>query len=140
MEGVGSLEFLKDMLGYTDTQWETWKSNPRNFERARGGLDFGKYKLVAEVTSAYGCGAGHKIGDKIVFSGGELLSKENPERICFGLLSVISPYVQLVMERVFNGEDPTKIAFNRTHCPDVGVDHGGWGEVILDVKMENTQE
>jgi uncharacterized repeat protein (TIGR04076 family) len=134
-----ALKSLREMLGYTDAQWETWKSNPRNFERAKGGLNFSKYKLVAEVTSAYGCGAGHKVGDKITFSGGELLSKANPERVCFGLLSAISPYVQLAMERVFNGEDPTKIAFNKTHCPDVGVDQGGWGEVIVEVKVEKVQ-
>ncbi|MFX1563981.1 MAG: hypothetical protein ACFFDP_11820 [Promethearchaeota archaeon] len=134
-----ALESLREMLCYTDAQWEKWKSNPQNYKRAKGGLEFPKYRLVAEVISAYGCGAGHKVGDKIVFSGGELLSKENPERICFGLLSAISPYVQLVMERVFNGEDPTIIAFPQTHCPDVGVDHGGWGEVIVEIKVAKVQ-
>jgi uncharacterized repeat protein (TIGR04076 family) len=133
------LNSLKSMLNYSDAQWEKWKSNPQNFERAKGGLNFNKYKLVAEVVSAYGCGAGHRVGDKIVFSGGELLTKENPARICFSLLSIISPYVQLVMERVFSGEDPTKIVFNRTHCPDVGVNYGGWGEVIVDIKVEKVQ-
>jgi uncharacterized repeat protein (TIGR04076 family) len=135
-----ALEELKKMLGYSDTQWEKWKSNPENFRIAKGGLDFLKYKLIAEVTSAYGCAAGHKVGDTIVFSGGELLTKENPERICFGLLSAINPYVQLAMERVFNGEDPTTIAFPHTHCPDVGVDHGGWGEVIVKVRVEKVKE
>ena len=134
-----ALGSLREMLGYTDAQWEKWKSNPQNYKIARGGLDFQKYRLVAEVTSAYGCGAGHKVGDKIVFSGGELLTRENPERICFGLLSVINPYVQVVMERVFNGEDPTIIAFPHAHCPDVGVDHGGWGEVIVEVKVLKVQ-
>lgn len=134
-----TLKSLRDMLNYTDAQWETWKNNPRNFERAMGGLNFNKYKLIAEVVSAYGCGAGHKVGDKIVFSGGELLTKENPDRVCFGLLDAICPYVQLAMERVFNGEDPTKISFNRTHCPDVGVENGGWGEVIVDIKVEKVQ-
>ena len=134
-----ALGSLREMLGYTDAQWEKWKSNPQNFERAKGGLEFPNYRLVAEVISAYGCGAGHKVGDKIVFSGGELLSKENPDRICFGLLSAISPYVQVLMEKVFNGEDPTIIAFPQTHCPDVGVDHGGWGEVIVEVKVKKIQ-
>jgi uncharacterized repeat protein (TIGR04076 family) len=134
-----ALKSLREMLRYNDAQWEVWKSNPRNFERAMGGLNFSKYKLVAEVVSAYGCGAGHKVGDKIVFSGGELLTKENPERICSSLLFVVSPFIQLVMERVLNGEDPTKIAFNRTHCPDVGVNQGGWGEVIVDIKVEKVQ-
>ncbi len=133
------IESLKEMLGYTDAQWETWKRNPENFERAKRGLELGKYKLMAEVISSYGCGAGHKVGDRIVFSGGELLSKENPERVCSALLSSVVPYVHSLMERVFNGEDPTKIAFPNTHCPDVGVDHGGWGEVIVEVKVEKIE-
>jgi uncharacterized repeat protein (TIGR04076 family) len=131
-----TLKSLREALNYTDVRWEKWKSNPRNIEMAKEGLNFEKYRLVAEVTSAYGCAAGHKVGDKIVYNGGTLLCKESPERICFGLLSAISPCVHAVMERVFNGEDPTKIAFDKAHCPDVGVDHGGWGEVIAEVKVE----
>jgi uncharacterized repeat protein (TIGR04076 family) len=134
-----ALKPLREMLGYTDAQWETWKSNPRNLEGAKGGLNFSKYKLVAEVVSAYGCGAGHKVGDKIVYLGGNLSCKESSEQICSSLLLVISPCINVVMEKVFNGEDPTKIAFNKHHCPDVGVNHGGWGEVIVEVKVEKIQ-
>ena len=32
------------------------------------------------------------------------------------------------------------MAFNRVHCTDVGVDRGGWGEVVVEVKVEKTQE
>jgi hypothetical protein len=31
---------------------------------------------------------------------------------------------------------PAKIAFDKIHCPDVRVDHGGFGEVIVEVKAE----
>ena len=34
----------------------------------------------------------------------------------------------------------TQAAFNKMHCLDVGVDHGGWGEAIAEVKVERTQE
>jgi uncharacterized repeat protein (TIGR04076 family) len=130
------LNSIKQMFGYTDAQWETWKNKPRNLKLAEHAMDFPKYRLVAEVVSAYGCGAGHKVGDKIVYCGGALLCQESSKQICFGLLSAISPCVHVVMEKVFNGEDPTKIAFNRHHCPDVGVDNGGFGEVIVEVKVE----
>jgi hypothetical protein len=30
--------------------------------------------------------------------------------------------------------------FDKMHCLDVGVDHGGWGEAIAEVKLERTQE
>jgi uncharacterized repeat protein (TIGR04076 family) len=99
--------------------------------------DFEKYKIVATVTSAYGCAAGHKVGDRIVISsGGTLLCKESPEKVCFGLLSPINPFVWLTFDKISNGEDPTRIAFNKVHCLDVGVDQGGWGEVVVEVKVE----
>lgn len=131
-----TLNSLREMLNYTDAQWATWKSNPRNLKLAEHAMDFPKYRLVAEVVSAYGCGSGHKVGDKIVYNNGSLICNESSERICFGLLSAISPCVHVVMEKVFNGEDPTKIAFNGHHCPDVGVDHGGFGEVVVEVRVE----
>ena len=135
------LTYLREMLGYTDAQWETWKSNPRNLKMADNLMDVMKYKVVAEVTSAYGCGAGHKVGDRIVFGGdGTLLCKENPERVCVGLLSPVNPIVGGVLDKICNGEDPTKMAFNKVHCIDVGVDHGGWGEVVVEVKVEKTQD
>ena len=135
------LAFVKEMLGYTDAQWETWKSNPRNLKIAGNLVDVMKYKVVAEVTSSCGCGAGHKVGDRIVFGGdGTLLCKESPERVCVGLLSPVNPIVGGVLDKICNGEDPTKMAFNKVHCIDVGVDHGGWGEVVVEVKVEKTQD
>ena len=133
------MDGIKQMLGYTDAQWETWKNNPRNLKVVENLGDFLKYKVVAEVTSAYGCAAGHKVGDRIVFGGdGTLLCRENPEKICFGLLSPLTPYVGGVLDKICNGEDPTQIAFNMVHCVDVGVDHGGWGEVVMEVRVEQT--
>jgi uncharacterized repeat protein (TIGR04076 family) len=139
MTNDASLNSLKEMLGYTEAQWETWRSNPKNLKLAEHAMDFPKYRIVAEVVSANGCAAGHKVGNKIVFAGGTLICKESSEQICFGLLSAISPYAQSVMERVFNGEDPTSIAFDKVHCPDVGVNHGGWGEVIVEMKVEKAR-
>jgi uncharacterized repeat protein (TIGR04076 family) len=133
------LNALKGMLGYTDAQWETWKKNPRNLKVVENMGTFQKYKVVAQVTDSYGCAAGHKVGDRIVFGAdGTLLSKENPEKVCFGALSPLNPYILLVFEAISKGEDPTQIAFNKIHCVDVGVDKGGWGEVVMEVKVEES--
>ena len=141
MADESMLIFLKDLLGYTDEQWETWKKNPRNPKRAAHIMDVLKYKVVAEVTHSSGCGAGHKVGDRIVFGGdGTLLCRENPDRVCVGLLSPVNPIVGSVLDKICSGEDPTRMAFNKVHCIDVGVDHGGWGEVVVEVKVEKTQE
>jgi hypothetical protein len=141
MTDEAMLKAAKEMLGYTDAQWETWKSNPRNLKVLENVGNFQKYKVVAEVTSVYGCAAGHKVGDRIVFGGdGTLLCKENPEKICFGLLSPLNFYVAGVFDKIASGENPTQATFNKMHCVDVGVDHGGWGEVVAEVKVERTQE
>ena len=133
------LKAAKEMLGYTDSQWDTWKKNPRNLKILENFGEFQKHRVVAEVTSAYGCAAGHKVGDRIVFGGdGTLLCKESPDRICFGLLSPLNPYVGAVLDTISGGELPSKITFNKVHCIDVGVDHGGWGEVVMEVRVEKT--
>ena len=141
MADEATLNSLKEMLGYTEAQWETWKSNPRNLKIVENLPEIPKYKVVFEVNSSTGCAAGHKVGDKIVFDGsGCLLSKESPEKICFGLLPQMSQFAGGVLDKICNGEDPTKMAFNRVHCADVGVDHGGWGEVVLEANVEKIQE
>ncbi|MBI2877200.1 MAG: hypothetical protein HYY20_09990 [Candidatus Tectomicrobia bacterium] len=137
MSQEGLLNALRGVLGYTDAQWEAWKSNPRNLEVAQRLGDFQKYKVVAEVVSSYGCAAGHKTGDKIVFGAdGTLLTQESPEKVCFGALSPLNNYLLLVFEKISSGQDPTKILFNKAHCVDVGVEKGGWGEVVLEIRVE----
>ena len=59
MADSAMLDFIKELLGYTDAQWETWKENPRNLKVADHIMDTQKYRIVAEVTSSCGCGAGH---------------------------------------------------------------------------------
>ena len=141
MADEAMLTFIREMMDYTDAQWETWKSNPRNLKMTDNLMDVLKYKVVAEVTFSSGCGAGHKVGDRIVFGGdGTLLCRESPERVCVGLLSPVNPIVGGVLDKICGGEDPTQMAFNKVHCNDVGVDHGGWGEVVVEVKVEKTQE
>ena len=141
MADEATLNSLKEMLGYTEAQWETWKSNPRNLKIVENIMEIPKYKVIFEVTNSVGCAAGHKVGDQIVFDGGgSLLCKESPEKICFGLLSPISPIAGMVLDKICLGEDPTQMAFNRVHCADVGVDRGGWGEVVVEAKVEKTQE
>ncbi len=137
MADEATLEGLKELLGYTDEQWETWKSNPRNLQVAENLDGFEKYKMVAEVTSSHGCAVGHKVGDRIVYSGGgALLCKENPDMVCFGLLGPVNSIVPGVFDAICRGDDPTKLAFNKVHCVDVGVDEGGWGAVVAEIKVE----
>ena len=101
--------------------------------------DYPKYKIVAEVTNSSGCAAGHRVGDKIVYSGASLFCKENPEQICTYLLDTMNPFVRNVFVNLASGIDVTQMAM-KAHCPDVGVENGGWGEVIVEMKVVKSQE
>jgi hypothetical protein len=137
MADEAMLESVKQALGYTDEQWAKWKGNPRNLKVVENMDGFGKYKMVAEVTSSYGCAAGHKVGDRLVFAGdGTMLCNECPEKVCFGILGPVNSAVPVFFNAICRGEDPTQMAFNKVHCMDVGVDHGGWGEVVAEIKVE----
>jgi len=63
MVDEATLKLARQMLGYTDAQWEIWKKNP---------------------------------------------------------------------------QEATRIAFNKAHCVDVGVDAGGWGAVVVELRVEKT--
>jgi len=131
------LEGLKRQLGYTEAQWEQWKSNPKNLEVAQRLEDFAKYRVIAEVIKAYGCAIEHKVGDRLVFSGiGSFIGKEPEGQVCVSLLSPVIPLVNQVVAKIAEGIDPTTIMFNRVRCTDVGVENGGWGEVLLEVRVE----
>ena len=129
-------QYLKQ-FGYTDEQWEQWQKNPLNLKIAENAAESQKYKVIAEVVFSHGCLAGHKLGDKIVFgaSGTTLLTKENPDRICTYLLQSIFPVIYTPWDKVIAGQDPTNMAQNRIHCPDVGAAHGGTGEVIVEINV-----
>ena len=79
----------------------------------------------------------HKAGDRFLFDGaGNLLTAKNPERICMGALYPLGPLVYAVSELHYAGADPGALRFNRTGCFDVGVRCGGWGRVVMEVRVE----
>jgi uncharacterized repeat protein (TIGR04076 family) len=135
------LEGLKQQLGYTDAEMEIWKSNPKNIELITSGrmAELEKYRVVAEVIKSHGCAKGHKVGDKLIFSGlGGYEGKEPPGPVCISALSPIIPLMLGVLNNIAGGNDPEKIAFNRIRCLDVGVKNGGWGEILMEIKVEKT--
>jgi hypothetical protein len=79
--------------------------------------------------------------------GGEGASCSVParDRLCSSLdgqgastIRAPPPRLRAVLEKICNGEDATQIAFNKVHCVDVGVDEGGWGAVVAEVRVEKT--
>jgi uncharacterized repeat protein (TIGR04076 family) len=135
------LETIKQHLGYTDAEMEMWKSNPKNMELLTSGrmAEFGKYRVVAEVIKSQGCAMSHKVGDKLIFSGmGGFEGKEPAGPVCISAIGPVIPLVLGVLNNVAAGNDPQNMAFNRIKCYDVGVENGGWGEILMEIKVEKT--
>lgn len=130
-------QFFQQHLGYSDEEMALWRANPRNADIMATGPALMQRTIVAEVVEAGGCNSQHKAGDRFLFDGaGNLLTDRNPERICMGALVPLGPLIYAVSELHYAGVDPNVLRFNRTHCFDVGVKCGGWGRVIMEVRVE----
>ena len=130
-------KFHQQRLGYNDEDMALWRANPRNADILTTGPALVQKTIIAEVIEAEGCNSQHKKGDRFLFDGaGNLLTQQCPERICMGALAPIYPLAYAVSELHYQGADPNALRFNRTHCFDVGVKCGGWGRVIMEVRVE----
>ena len=60
-----------------------------------------------------------------------------PKRICVYVLSAITPQLFTVNELFHAGVDPNEMRFNRAACFDVGLECGGWGRIVVEIKVED---
>jgi len=97
--------------------------------------------IIAEVVESHGCNSQHKVGDKFIFDGaGNLITKLCPKRICIYALSSIAPFVFTSNELFYAGVDPNEMRFKRTGCFDVGVRCGGWGHIVMELRIEDRKK
>jgi uncharacterized repeat protein (TIGR04076 family) len=130
-------QFFQQHLGYSDEEMALFRANPRNADVLTKGPALISKTIVAEVIEAHGCNSRHKVGDRFLFDGaGNLLTAKCPEHICMGALASLGPLVYAVSELHYAGADPNGLRFNRTGCFDVGVRCGGWGRVVMEVRVE----
>jgi len=131
---------FQHMLGYSDEEFARWKAVPRNLRLAENMPEFAKYRIVVEVLKSHGCVMNHKPGDKFYFTGsGALLCTEGMPHICAGALAPVMTFAWRVVDKIGAGLDPMKYAFNRVSCVDVGLDNGGWGKILMEVRVEKTE-
>ena len=133
--------FMQRHLGYSDEELELFRSNPKNIDIISKALALMQKTIVAEVVSSHGCNSQHKAGDRFYFDGaGNLLTKLNPKRICIYALSALSSPIFVVNELFYAGVDPNDMRLNHVGCFDVGVRCGGWGRIVLEVKVEGRKQ
>lgn len=129
---------LQEMQGYTDEEMAIFRSNPKYVRAMEYSPKFMSHRIIVEVVEAHNCIAGHKAGDRIaVMTGnGHLVTEEMPKHVCaFGLFTAL-PRLYALWERFQEDLDPNGILFPFSHCPDVGCNNGGWGEIITRVYTE----
>ena len=130
---------VQQHLGYNDEQMKQFRENPRN-EDVLSKTDVMLNKtIVAEIIESHGCDSGHKVGDKIYFDGRgiSLLTKLGPTRICIFALHSVALAMPALAELIYAGVDPNEMRFKRFDCVDVGIKCGGWGHIVMELRVED---
>ena len=127
---------IKERLGYNDEELKSFLDNPKNIELLTKSLPLLNKTIVIEVIKSKGCMSQHRIGDKIYFDGsGNLLTKLSPKRICLYALSVLDAMINSAIELMYAGADPNEMRFKRVGCTDIGLECGGWGRIVMELKV-----
>jgi len=130
--------FFQKHLGYTDDEMKLFRGNPRNEEILSKTAAAADKTIVVEVVDSHGCNSHHKVGDKFYFdTGGNLLTKLCPKRVCMYALSGLERIVFGANELIYAGIDPNKMVFKRCGCTDVGLQCGGWGRIVMEARVED---
>jgi len=128
-------------LGYTDAEIVVYRQNPRNADvLSKSGALMAKV-IIAEVVEAHGCNSRHKVGDRLYFDGaGNLLTELCPKKVCVHVLSAAATLIFAANELFYAGVDPNEMRFKRADCIDVGLQCGGWGKVVVEIRVAEREE
>jgi hypothetical protein len=130
-------EIIRRRLNLDDKDWSVIEKNPRFQQLFQNAIEASKYRLVAEVIDSIGCHSGHVVGQKLIFdNSGNLLTKENPDRVCAFLMPNLTVLINAFFENLMNGREPNEVMFNTTGCFDTGPRCGGWGHVKVRMTAE----
>jgi len=133
--------FIQKHLGYTNEEMKIFLDNPKNIEILAKAPKIMNKTIVIEVIKSHGCNAQHKVGDKLYFDGmGNLLTKLCPKRICISALSAVEKLIYISTALSYAGADPNEMEFNRVGCSDVGLQCGGWGNIAMEIRVEDRKK
>jgi uncharacterized repeat protein (TIGR04076 family) len=134
-------KFFQQHLGYSDEEIKKFKENPRNADVISKAPALMNKTIVLEVVDSHGCNSQHKVGDRFYFDGsGNLMTKLCPKRVCFGALHSMPTLIYAAHELFYAGANPNEMRFNRIGCVDVGVDCGGWGHIVMEIRVEDRKK
>ena len=129
---------IQKHFGYSDDEMKIFVANPRNIEIMSKTPKMMQKTIIIEVVESHGCNSQHKVGDKFYFDGaGNLLTKLSPKKICAGIMGTFPQLVFSAHELFYAGVDPNKMRFKRNNCFDVGLNCGGWGRIVVEIRFED---
>jgi len=137
----GLVDRIKKFIGYTDD--DILKTTPRQHKSWKAQDKLNEWFLVAEVVESHNCAARNQVGDRYVLqSGTSLLPHESTVRfLCTGAICRIHELSMVLYERLAEGLDPRDFAANEyVWCIDTGVEHGGYGRILLKCRFEHISE
>jgi len=128
--------FFQNRLGFSDEDMEKFKKDPRNRAIVEKGADLAGKTIVAEVVHSSGCNSEHRVGDKFFMDAtGNLISKLCPTKMCIFAIGALQPLVYAATEMIYAGVDPNRMLFKRCGCIDVGLQCGGWGRIVMELRI-----
>jgi uncharacterized repeat protein (TIGR04076 family) len=128
-------------LGYSDAEMPLFKENPRNEAVLSKSSALRDKLIILEVVESRGCNSRHQVGDRFYFDGaGNLLTDLCPKKVCGYSLNAAMMMVFTANEMLYAGVDPNQIRFKRASCFDVGLECGGWGRIVLELRVEDRGE
>lgn len=135
-------KMIQKHLKYHDEEMEIFQANPRNEDVLSKTAVMLNKTIVAEVIESHGCDSGHKAGDRFYFDGRgvSLLAKLGPSKVCIFALHSVALAMPAIAELIYAGIDPNTMRFKRFGCVDVGVRCGGWGHIVMEVKVEDRKK
>lgn len=132
---------IKKRFKYNDSDIESFKADPRNIELITRNKELSATKFILEVVESKGCNSNHKVGDKFYFDfAGNILTELCPPKICGYSLNSAMMMIFTANEMLYAGVDPNQIRFKRASCFDVGIECGGWGRIVLELKVEKDEK
>lgn len=134
------LKIVQRHLGYNDDEIVKFKDDPRNIDVLASSASFMNKLIILEVVASHGCNSKHKVGDRFYFDAlGNLLTERCPKKVCGYSLNAAMMMVFTANEMLFAGIDPNQIRFKRAGCFDVGFECGGWGRIVLELRVEEEE-
>ncbi len=128
-------------LGYTDADLTLFKADPRNADVIARSAALRDKLIILEVVASHGCNSRHRVGDRFYFdAAGNLLTDRCPPKVCGYSLNAALMMVFAANEMLYAGVDPHQIRFKRAGCFDVGLECGGWGRIVLELRVADREQ